>query len=463
MHAEYNKLTPMMSSKKTATTSTKIRHSYGGSTTPKNPGKISQGKAMPSTSTFDEPQTEYEEQPPAGKSITSLVPNLMTLIPTAENKRYLPTYTMALARPDSELLPADELDSIQAELELLLSTVALRYRSIKEDLNNLDGGNEKTPKKSDKSATAASAATPLAKRKRDESAKKAKVAKRAKVIKAKIKKLPVRKVPPPTYGTDESLDAPSSSQPRPMFPKNDVPTKFWLSVEPYCMSITHEDIKFLDDLINEYNDKTIPEIPELGPHFAQRWASEDLCDEQDNSNENAKANKRFASAASNEINAMLDNAQKAINASYIGPITQRILSSIMEVNNVDPNAIKVENDENAGPIFEASTSQSRQFEKMLQSGVDVEHRLKKELFDMGFLDEEDCVGDDEIMNELTRVRVELKAISEFNQAGLRRLKTAALQDMKRLEIKAQLDVVDQKVHFFLFPSSIAITHTRHIF
>lgn len=26
-------------------------------------------------------------------------------------------------------------------------------------------------------------------------------------------------------------------------PKNDIPNKFWLSVEPYCMPITQEDIK----------------------------------------------------------------------------------------------------------------------------------------------------------------------------------------------------------------------------
>lgn len=456
---------------------------------------------------YEEARREYEQLAKAGKSVPIPQPNLMKIIPIAENAKYLPTFTRALTRPATEQLPADELDAIQGELELLLSTAALRYRSVKEDMDALDdkaprrtdaksaantpaAGNsaasgastsaavqpkstpapKSTPVKTAAAATAA-ASTPKAsavakaaaaaaaaaatasttkstvKRKRDDSAaKQAKLTKKVKVAKAKAKAVPSTPLPllsPPQTCTDDSLDAaPSTTPQKPMFPKNDVPNKFWLSVEPYCMAITHEDVKFLDDMIDEYTGKTVPEIPELGSSYAQQWANEDLRDEQDNSNQNAKANKRFAGAGSNEISTMMASAQKSFATSYIGPITQRLLSSFIEMNEVDVKLLKSTSDE-----LEPSTSQQRHIplEAMLKNGMAVEKRLKKELFELGFLDEDDMVATDEVLNEMNRVVAELKAITDFNLLELNRLKAASLQEMKRLEIKAQLDVVDQKV------------------
>lgn len=53
--------------------------------------------------------------------------------------------------------------------------------------------------------------------------------------------------------TDDSMDSvpyfptPTNyalrENPKLVMPKNDTPNKFWLSVEPYCMPISHEDIK----------------------------------------------------------------------------------------------------------------------------------------------------------------------------------------------------------------------------
>lgn len=33
--------------------------------------------------------------------------------------------------------------------------------------------------------------------------------------------------------------------PKMTLPKNDTPNKFWLSVEPYCMPLTNEDLKVI--------------------------------------------------------------------------------------------------------------------------------------------------------------------------------------------------------------------------
>lgn len=53
--------------------------------------------------------------------------------------------------------------------------------------------------------------------------------------------------------------------------------------------------------------------------------------------------------------------------------------------------------------------------------------------------------DDEILAEIKRVRTELSAISEYNCGELKRLQSAAKEEIKRLEIKRKLDAVDQEV------------------
>lgn len=50
-----------------------------------------------------------------------------------------------------------------------------------------------------------------------------------------------------------------------------------------------------------------------------------------------------------------------------------------------------------------------------------------------------------MLNEIKRVRTELYAIAEYNQNELKVLHGAAKKEMKRLEIKRKLDVIDQEV------------------
>lgn len=255
--------------------------------------------------------------PVTGVIVQSTPPNLSTLIRSSENSKYIPHCMSALTKPATDLLPAEELDSIQLELEILLSTVALRYRSLKKGFASLDR-EEKSQKKIEKYTPGGQG-----KRKRDDGIKKT-----AKEIKstqpAKIAKLKTNSTDSTDnlqLNTDDSLDATpsqsnsqSSSSGHPnskvLVPKNDIPNKFWLSVEPYCMPITQEDIKLLDDMIEEYVEPLVPPIPDLGPHYTTRWATEDLRDEQDNSNPNAKANKRFTNASNADVNNILKKGEQ---------------------------------------------------------------------------------------------------------------------------------------------------------
>ncbi|EDS31980.1 conserved hypothetical protein [Culex quinquefasciatus] len=223
---------------------------------------------------------------------------LVPYIKTLDNGKVLPKYTAALSSTD-DLVPAEDLDMIQLELELLLSTVALRYRVLKSEMETIDKADERRERKGkfiDKAP-----ASPGKKKRIDEKQKLRESAGKLfghhmKHMKMKNMSSLIPPSPAPSQNTDDSSDAVpflpanhhiqhvlNADNSKLMLPKNDTPNKFWMSVEPYCMSITHEDLKLLDDLLEEYSGPLIPPIPELGPHYSTQWAADDIKEEQDNS------------------------------------------------------------------------------------------------------------------------------------------------------------------------------------
>lgn len=102
---------------------------------------------------------------------------------------------------------------------------------------------------------------------------------------------------------------------------------------------------------------------------------------------------------------------------------------------------------NETPSENNSSTANRPLTALLKSGVDVEKRLKKELLDLGILDASDFAKEreDEVLNEIKRVRSELHAISGHNLSELKSLREAVIEEMKRLDIKRKLDSVDQEL------------------
>ena len=81
----------------------------------------------------------------------------------------------------------------------------------------------------------------------------------------------------------ELPESPNSRPPPeiPKLPRNDTPNRFWTMVEPYCADITNEDLKVLEDLMRVHEDEhEYHKIPALGKHYSQKWAQEDLLEEQ---------------------------------------------------------------------------------------------------------------------------------------------------------------------------------------
>lgn len=387
----------------------------------------------------------------------------------------------------------DELDGIQMELETLLSSVALRYRALKAEYEYLEDRKHQKKSSDKDKEKASSPSISGVKRKREEkktSASSSTRDARRYSQHAKHAKLKSNSSNSPAYShhTDHSsadvVPYPNTSaghshaNPKMILPKNDVPYKFWLSVEPYCIPITGEDIKMLDDLIDDYTEPLVPPVPELGPHYSIRWASEDLRDEQ----EAAKATKRSNSTSAdvndspkkgNEKEKEKDkekekekekekdkDKEKIMGHGVCGPLTQRLLSALLEDNSEMQSDVVGCSDAagqdgsescNENNPSSANRTQTSSIASLLKGGIDVENRLKKQLLDLGILDETDFEKDkeDEVLSEINRVRTELQAIAQYNRSELKLLRTAAKEEMKRLEVKRKIDRIDKEVRIFL--------------
>lgn len=256
--------------------SSKVRQSALG----KPSGKVHPGMS-PATPPPPPPQAVQEI---SSRNQTSDTSGGLPHLKSSDNAKVLPKYTAALLRSPTDSFTAEDLDAVQLELENLLSTVALRFRHLKSEFEVLDKADEKRDKKG---KLLERAPTSPGKRKRHDE-KPAKNHHKQSGSKAKMSKIKNNPIPSPS---GDSMDALlTKDNPKLLIHRNDLPNKFWLSVEPYCMPLTHEDIRLLDDLLEEYSGVSIPPIPELGPHYSSVWASEDLKEEHDIAKGKGKAN-----------------------------------------------------------------------------------------------------------------------------------------------------------------------------
>lgn len=349
-------------------------------------------------------------------------PSGLPHLKTADNAKLLPKYSAALGRPANDTVPAEDLDLVQLELETLLSTVALRYRNLKAEYEVLDKADEKREKKG--KLLDRQPSSPGKRKRTDEKPSK-------KSSQPKMSKMKNNPIPSPA--TDDSMDALLiKDNPKLLTHRNDLPNKFWLSVEPYCMPLTHEDIRLLDDLLEEYSGGVVPAIPELGPHYSSVWASEDLKEEHDIAKTKGKANSFH----------FMKRSDKIMGENVTGPLTQRLVSALMDENTMPDGT------DSGSENTSSDVTSNRSFIPSMQNGILIERRVRKELIEQGILDGMDDVvkeEDDEILSEIKRVRTELAAIAEHNSNELKKLYGVAKEEMNRLDIKRQLDGVDQEV------------------
>ncbi|KAH8299232.1 hypothetical protein KR044_006563 [Drosophila immigrans] len=226
--------------------------------------------------------------------------------------------------------------------------------------------------------------------------------------------------------------------PKVSMPKNDMPNKFWLSIEPYCMPLTNEDLRLIDDLLEQYRGPLVPPVPSLGPHYVNVWAQEDM-----KSLQPGGARQKSQNAAG-----MLKKADGMLQESLTGPLTQRLVSALMDESLPSEQAAVGEHSSHSSSNENTHSSSNFRSLSLLKHGVGIEQRLKKELLESGLLDANELAAHedvDEVLLEIKRVTAEISTVAQFNSEELKRLRAAASEEIKRIELKRKLDSIDQEI------------------
>ncbi|EDV99647.1 transcriptional adapter 3 [Drosophila grimshawi] len=454
-----------------------------------------------------------------------------TVIPIIRSRdvpKQLPTLAAALQRGADEHLAAEDLDAVQLELELMLSNVALRARVLKSEYDSLDKDEKRQDRRKldrvppgspptngllngllgiNNAAGSSSGAggggggvgspATAAKRKmREEPTGVRKKHSSMTILKQQqqqggggsLAKQLAKNSPLAVHTDDSSMDyvsLPNSNSqqqqqlpqqqhqlpqqqqqqqlPKLALPKNDMPNKFWLSVEPYCMPLTNEDLRLIDDLLEQYRGPLVPPVPSLGPHYSTVWAQEDMKALQPGG----------ARQKSQNVSAMLKKADSMLEESITGPLTQRLVSALMDESLPSEAAAVGEHSSNSSSNNENTHSQSQSSStqsngvgskatvaaaaaasgnfrslSMLKHGVGIEQRLRKELIESGLIEANELAKHedvDEVLLEIKRVTAEISAVAQFNSDELKRLRSAASDEIKRIELKRKLDTIDQEI------------------
>uniref|UniRef100_A0A3P9MN73 Transcriptional adaptor 3 (NGG1 homolog, yeast)-like n=1 Tax=Oryzias latipes TaxID=8090 RepID=A0A3P9MN73_ORYLA len=256
-----------------------------------------------------------------------------------DHVRLCPRYTAVLGRSEDDGIGSGELDTLQLELETLLSSASRRLRALEEQRQILTDWQDKKGDKrflkmgKDPDPAATSRHKP----------KKQKLDGKGAHGQGPGPGRPKSKNLQPKVQEYEFTDEP---QDIPCTPKNDAPNRFWASVEPYCADITNEEIRLLEELLKPLEDEAeYFKIPALGKHYSQRWAQEDLLEEQ---REGARANDKkkgimggpLSELDAKDVDSLLKKSESQHESQEdgcpFGPLTQRLLQALVEENIISP-------------------------------------------------------------------------------------------------------------------------------
>lgn len=376
-------------------------------------------------------------------------------IKSSEIASTLPCYVAICHRADNNDDPVKmaELLQLQVELEVLLSTSSSRGRTLEEeavvpanadDIKNKKGrlGVHKPPLSLGKRSKISN--NPMKKFKDNLSKIKSDSPTIPLTIVTKVKGIPLNSSSSSLSFNPSERDHPDSSEmdiPDILPPKTDTPIRFWSSVEPYCADFNLEDIKLLEDLINDHEIDEFQKIPPLGKHYSLKWAQEDLMEEQEAGNQNkVKGN-------ISDANSILKRAEKLNETPATGPLTQRLISALMEENIMvpiqeTPDSKKCRGGENQTP----RTGLLNNFS--LKNSLAFEKRIRKELEEQGILDPNEQIknsSEDEILTELKACQSELKTLSSHNVNQLKLLLDLTKKEIAKQDLKRQLQFIDSEI------------------
>ncbi|XP_001605876.1 transcriptional adapter 3-B [Nasonia vitripennis] len=366
---------------------------------------------------------------------------MMTVFPVIkmiDNSKVLPRYSSVLQRNTEDGINMEDLDTLQLELEMLLSSVVVRSRMLQEEIASLSASEERRDRRSKSGKGLAC----IDKKLRDDGLKPKQVGVKsqsplpAKLLKQRAVGSAANQVVPNPHEIVRVEGSKSDGHAKLLLPKNDTLNKFWASIDPYCADIMPDDIKLLEELIAKHSDiGEFKKIPPLGRHYSLMWAHNDLMQEEDAGNPNRDKKK-----GRSDISLLLSKAEKKANG-IAGPLTQRLVSALLEEN------VYVANNNTDSKLFRDGDPPVLR-DLTIQNSMNLEMRMHKELVEQGILEpdsQKKNQDDDEIVAEIKRCQRELTALSSHNEMQLKRLLHLAQEESKRQALKRKIASVDNQV------------------
>jgi len=406
---------------------------------------------------------------------------------SVDHGRFCPRYTTVLQRTEDEGIGEDELDTLQLELENLLSNVSKRMRLLESETQSLnnwpDNGDVRTVlsgSKKDQSSSSSSSSSKsgggklssVADREAEISklvasgspGKRGKLAssvdekpcKRSKGSPCPPASIPVAPAPPPP---------PPPPPPVPVVPQNETPNKFWTLIEPFCAEITNADTKFVEDAIKsiEQDDDWKTIIP------GEQW------DDSRRNGEDADKLKGDSNGDSTSTTTKPLALQRAEIVDFensdfgLGPVTSLLVGALVSTENSAECAADALLHGGESLSGDSSISPNVLAKNLgLGNMHQLERRIKRELFELGVLDEADMDGKDgthsgsgtptkqsakseaeegvdEVTREMRRIQAELAQVSEQNLKTLNSLLKKAQDEMAKQELRKKLGHADNEV------------------
>ncbi len=293
--------------------------------------------------------------------------------------------------------------------------------------------------------------------------------------------------------------------------RNDIPDTFWQSVEPYCADITEDDIKMLESQIEIQDNYMVSykTIPPLGKHYSLQWAEEDIQQQVKEGSRLTEYEAKISTPAKksafennqkyNVVNPLIDDtltkirkmpafgkdvtkSQKSSESLTYGPLTQRLISALIEQNLMTPldNEIGDYLDK-IGPPQPMYMSPKTMAKKLHISNNNsnvstLERKIKKTLIEQSILDDDEAsksaneeedeesnamqtsnssgegsaVGqkDDEIVSEIINLQNELKAVTRQCKQTLTNLVEISKHSLVKQDIRKKISLLDSEVNFF---------------
>ncbi|KAM6126363.1 LOW QUALITY PROTEIN: transcriptional adapter 3 [Phoenicopterus ruber ruber] len=424
---------------------------------------------------------------------------------SVDHVKVCPRYTAVLARSEDDGIGIEELDTLQLELETLLSSASRRLRVLEAETQILTDWQDK---KGDRRFLTLSKDHDVGTSVKHGKPKKQKLEGKGGHGTGPGPGRPKSKNLQPKIQEYEFQDDPIDV---PRIPKNDAPNRFWASVEPYCADLTNEEVRVLEELLKPPEDEAEHyKIPPLGKHYSQRWAQEDLLEEQkDGARAAAAADKKKGvlgplteldtkgasvptclcpeglrapaprpahppssgpaptahlclfgvffspSCFLPDVDALLKKSEaqheQPEDGCPFGPLTQRLLQALVEENIISPvedSPIPEIAGKDSGADGAGTSPRSQNKPFSVPHTKSLEGRIKEELVAQGLLESEDRPAEDsedEVLAELRKRQAELKALSAHNRAKKHELLRLAKEELHRQELRQRVRMADNEV------------------